>query len=460
MARTPTLLPWRTAAVVGTLGTFLMSWGNSNPEFSFDPAGWPSDAVNAFGSAAPLPYNKMILVVGSVLLSWVWWRLRPHEGQPGARRPGLLVALWSLPLLLTPPMLTGDPVLYADLGYIVLAGLDPYVVGLTAAGGPFAPGVDVLWAGHGVAYPPLTLVLNAALVAATGAHPYWGIIAQRVPAVIGVAAIGVLLPRIVAAVRPEGDRDAWVARALWWGLLNPLLVVHFVGGAHNDALMAGVVLFAVWLVVTYRTPWVRWLLAPIVVGIAMALKQQAGLAVLAVAGLPILPLLRATPLPRRLWLLGVRTAAVTGVAVATFVAISLASGLGFGWTSWLNLMGAAGTPAPFWILQDWGGEALAQAGIDPTGFRRVVGLGSNVVLLGVLAWIVVRWSDRPLQAVGWAALALAILGQSMHPWYVPWALTFLGLGPLTHRQRALVGGFVIAFAVWNTVQTVAWHGQY
>lgn len=451
---------WPVAASVGLLATFLMAWGNSNPEFSFDPRGWPNAVVDAFGRAAPQHYDKMILVVGSVLLSWVWWRLRPHEGQSGVRRPGLLVALWSLPFLLTPPQLTGDPVLYADLGWIVLQGQDPYVVGLTGAGGPYAAGVDELWAGNGVAYPALSLLVHAAMVALAGAHPWWGILAQRLPALVGVVLLGVLLPRIAALLRPAAsDLPTWQARATWWGLLNPLLVVHFVGGAHNDALMAGVVVLAVWVVLAVPTPLGRWLLAPALVGVAMALKQQAGLAVLPVAGLPILALLRSTPLPGRLWVLGTRTAAVTAVSVATFAGISVASGLGFGWLGWLNLMGAAGTPAPFWILQDWGGEALRQFGVEPTGFRRVVGLGSNVVLLAVLAWIVVRWSDRPLQAVGWSALALAILGQSLHPWYLPWALAFLGLGPLTHRQRVLVGGFVMAFVVWNTVQTVGWHGQ-
>lgn len=454
-------MAWPRAAAAGTLATFLMAWGNSNPEFSFAPDGWPNGAVTAFGNAAPQPYDKMILVLGSVLLSWVWWRLRPHEGLAAVQRPGLLVALWSLPFLLTPPQLTGDPVLYADLGWIVGQGENPYVIGLTGAGGPYAAGVDDLWAGHGVAYPPLTLWINAALVALAGAHPWYGIIAQRIPAIAGVVLIGVLLPRIAALLRPGAhDLATWQARATWWGLLNPLLVVHFVGGAHNDALMAGVVLLAIWVVLALPAGWARWLLAPVLVGVAMALKQQAGLAVLPVAGLPILAQLRATPLPRRLWLFGVRVAGVTAVAVATFVAISVASGLGFGWLNWLNLMGAAGTPAPFWILQDWGGEALLQAGIDPAGYRRFVGLGSNVVLLAVLACIVVWWSARPLQAAGWAALAIAVLGQSMHPWYLPWAMALLGLGPMTRRQRVWVGGFAMAFVVWNTIQTVAWHGQY
>ncbi|HRL49406.1 MAG TPA: hypothetical protein PLA49_08485, partial [Propioniciclava sp.] len=149
---------------------------------------------------------------------------------------------------------------------------------------------------------------------------------------------------------------------------------------------------------------------------------------------------------------------VTAIAVATFVALSLVTGKGFGWTAWLSLMGSAGTPAPFALLSAWGGDAVAALGADPAGFRAVVGVASNFVLLAVLAWVVVRFSDRPVAAVGWGSLAVAILGQSMHPWYFPWSLALLGLVPLTTRQRGWVAGFVMAFVTWNAVQTVLWHG--
>ena len=57
--------------------------------------------------------------------------------------------------------------------------------------------------------------------------------------------------------------------------------------AHNDTLMAGVVVSALWLSVqTVPRISASLVLAPIVIGLAMALKQQAGLAVLAAAGLP------------------------------------------------------------------------------------------------------------------------------------------------------------------------------
>ena len=199
------------------------------------------------------------------------------------------------------------------------------------------------------------------------------------------------------------------------------------------------------------------LLAPALAGVAMALKQQGGLTVLAVAGLPILEELRRATLARRLYLLGRRTAGVTAVAVGVFVAITLASGLGLGWTKWLSLMGVAGTIAPFGMVSQYGGMLLTHLGVDPGPFKFGVAIVSNVVLVVVLAWIVVRWSDRPIHAVGWGSLALAVLGQALHPWYVPWSLALLGVDNLTPRQRRWLMWFVIGFVVWNSVQSSVWY---
>lgn len=458
-----TLMSWRRAAALGFLASTLIAWGSANKEFVFNKSAWPDPIANAIGELAPQPWDRIFIVVGVALLCWVWYRLRPHTNQPWVAHPGLLVAVWSLPLLLAPPVLSPDAVLYADTGWILSQGQSPYDTGLTMAGGPFAPYVDTLWAGSGVAYPPLSLRVHQIVVAITGAHPYWSVVAMRIPAVIGVALIGVLIPRIVAGLNPEADEAELTfldARAQWWAWLNPMLLVHFIGGSHNDALMAGFSLLSVWVVLRWHHWIARWVIAPALVGVAMTLKQQAGLTVLAVAGLPILSTLQSTPLPRRLWLLGRRTVGVTAVAIVSFVLVSLATGLGFGWTRWMNLMGEARTPAPFAILAHGGGAILQWLGHDPTGWKTVVGLISNLVLVGVLAWIVIWWSDRPFQAVGWSSLAVAVLGQALHPWYLPWSLVFLGLGPLTRTQRWWAGGLIMGFLVWNAFQTVIWHGQY
>lgn len=441
------------ASVLGAVGTLLIGWGGCHPEFAFNPAGWPSDVVNAIGLALPLPWNRVAIVVGVVLLVLAWWWLRPDTSRPlPARRLVAVLAVWSAPLLLVPPVLSADAVLYADLGWIVNQGQNPYLIGLTGAGGPYAPHVDPLWAGSGVAYPPLALLVDAAVVRLTSFATYGGIIAMRLPALAGVALIAWVLPKLAGRLGRDPER------ALWWGLANPLVVLHFVGGAHNDALMVALALLGVHLAL--RTPhWVWALLAgPAVVGVAMAVKPQAGLAVLACAGLPVAGELARRPLGHRVWLLARRSAIAAAVAVTVFSAICLASGLGFGWTRWLSLMGKAGTAAPFSVLAQAGEKLIGYLGGDSSGWLAGVGLVSSLTLLAALVWVVLHFADRPLAAVAWGSLAVSVLGQSMHPWYLPWSFALLALVPLTRRQFGALTGFLVAFAVWNAIQTVVWHG--
>ena len=435
---------------LGVLSTTLVAWGSTHPEFSLT-GDWPNDTVMALAALAPIPVNRVLIGAGAAGLAWAWWRLRPTtERTPPTA--GLVLALWSLPLLLAPPVLSPDAVLYADLGWMRLQGLNPYEAGLAGGGGPFASQVDPLWAGQTVAYPPLAILVHAAVVAATGAHPYWSVVAMRVPVLLALAVIGWTLPRIarLAGLRPRG--------VAWLGLLNPLVVLHFVGGAHNDAPRVAVTLLAILLVLRTPAAWMSLLVAPVLVGVAMALKQQGGLAVVAVAGLPVAAALATAPLSRRLWLLGSRTAVAAAVTLAAFVAICLGTGLGFGWIGGLGLMVRAPTPAPLALLAKGAATLAAWGGGDYEAVLAAAGAIGGAVLLAALVWIGVRFADRPLAAAAWGSLALAVLGQALHPWYLPWSLALLALVPLTRRQRRWVYGFAVGFTVWNAVQTAIWHG--
>lgn len=438
-------------ALIGAVGTALIGWGSCHPEFAFG-GGWASPLVNSTGLSLPMPWNRVIIILGVLLVVAAWWLARPTSGER-SHKQWLLLAIWSVPLLLVPPVLSSDAVLYADLGWIINVGQNPYLVGLTGAGGPYAPYVDPLWAGSGVAYPPLALLTNALMVAVTGSAPYLGVIAMRLPILLALAVIAWVLPKLASQLGAEE------AKATWWGLANPLVMLHFVGGAHNDALMIAVALVGIWVALRGQH-WAWGLLAgPAIIGAAMAFKQQAGLAVVAAAGLPIAARLAGLPPVRRVVLLAQRTIVAAVVAVATFAGVSLATGLGFGWLNWLTLMGKANTPAPFSLLAQGVEFLIARAGGDASGVLSAISAISTVVSLAVLAWILIRFADRPLAAVGWGSLAVSILGQSLHPWYLPWSLALLALVPLTRKQFGWLTGFAVGFAVWNTVQTVIWHGQ-
>jgi hypothetical protein len=321
-----------------------------------------------------------------------------------------------------------------------------YRHGLGSAFGPFGESVHSLWRGHGVAYPALSLVVNQVVVAATGNHAYWSIVALRIPALLGVALIAACGPRIARFLTPN-DPDA-AGRAWWWGVLNPLVAVHFIGGAHNDALMAGVSVLAIYATVvgvqagdTRRGRLLVWLAGPVLVGVAMALKQQGGSDRL--GG-------RRPPHPGR---------AACHPAARPAVALRPAHGRRHGdrrrhlrrpqprhgqgiRLDRLAVVDGIGrdTPLPSRCCRRGAGMPSRHWGPTPPDSGRSSGWRRTSCCWRCSPGVVVRFSDRPVAAVGWGSLAVAILGQSMHPWYFPWSLALLGLVPLTTRQRGWVGG--------------------
>lgn len=443
---------------MGLVGSLLIGVSACGTYWSYAGGDWQQPFVTALGSAVPHVASRVLMVIGVALLTWAWWRLRPWSGVlPGGAGPDrtipgrwALLGVWSLPLLLVPPVLTADPFAYADSGWILLSGLNPYEVGYGGAGGPFVAAVDPLWQGVGVAYPPLQFFINAAMVLLAGLHPYWAVIAMRIPALIGVALVAALLPRIADLLGT--DREV----AVWFGVLNPILVIHFVGGAHNDAIMVGVSVLAIWLVAAFgragdaRSAWVVFLLAPVVVGIAMALKQQAGLTVIAVAGLPVAAMLARMTRARRWLEWAWRLAAATVVALVVFGGIGALTGLGNGWIEWMDQMGRTGSAAPFNLL----GQLFDVLAPD-AGVYQVLGVVSTVAMLGALAFFFVRYDAQPLRWLGWGSFWFTVLGSALHPWYVVWPQSILAVTPLQRRVLTALVVFSVAFGLWNAIQTVS-----
>src|SRR5439155_9706774 len=133
------------------------------------------------------------------------------------------------------------------------------------------------------------------------------------------------LPRLalVGGVDPRG--------ALWLGLLNPLVLAHFVAGGHNDALMLGLVVAGVTIAVEATDE--RWLAAGVAVASAAVMVKAP--AILAVG---FLAPVWAHLLSGRGTL--VRASVRVGaVALATIAAITGVSGLGLGWVRALNTPG-------------------------------------------------------------------------------------------------------------------------
>lgn len=415
---------WRLGPVRrGFAGSCLLFVGSLTPAYLPQNSPW-WDPIRALGlDNWPGKVLGTALVVAAVaLLVEAWFALRPSLYVQV--KHWAIFLLWSLPLVFAPPIFSHDAYSYAAQGWLLYNGLNPYETSVSVLPGAFADQVAWLWRYTPAPYGPLSLQLSHALVVAVGLNPYLSAMAMRIPALIGVALIVHYLPRLAHRVKADAQMTAW------FSTINPLLIIDFVGGAHNDALMMGLILLALWLAFEDRF----WL-AAVVVGVAAAIKQPAFLAAYPVAliGHPWLSF-AARDTMRALG----RVAASSAVAIGTFAAISVATGLNFGWINAVNVPGMVVTLAPFTLVG--AGVKLVLDAVGPAGWGDValavirgIGLGLSVIVVAWLALTVGR--RKPLTFLGWSYLAVAFGGPALHSWYLMWGGLLL---PLTHPSERIV----------------------
>ena len=363
------------------------------------------------GSVVGRTVSVGVVLIGVVLLASAWWSLRHLLDVVSPRAILLVAGLWSIPLLLAPPLFSRDVYAYAGQGNLVAHDIDPYAYGPGALFGKWAQGVDDVWRYSPSPYGPVFLWLCGAIVRLTGDHVVPAVLLLRLLAVSGLLLTAWALPRLARAhgVAPQ--------RALWLGLANPFVLLHGVGGAHNDALMVGLLVCG--LAVLGREPSNRRLVA------ATALITIAALIKLpAVAALGFLPMM----VPG--WAGRIRAAVIVGATAATTaVLLTLASGLGWGWLHTLD----AGSVrlsifSPVTGVGVLAGELAHALGLveSPGVVTRVV-LAAGLVGAGLIAlWLMLRASRLgPLRALGLALIAVVALAPVVQPWYLMWGLVLL-----------------------------------
>lgn len=328
---------------------------------------------------------------GVLVLLACWWGLRGDS----ARVITVAAAVWSVPLLVCPPLFSRDVYAYAAQAHLVATGLDPYTHGPADAPGALTAEVDDVWASAPSPYGPLFLRLAGWLV--PGQHVVAAVLVLRLLAVLGLVLLAWALPRLAAA------HGVSASRALWLGVANPLVLLHGIGGAHNDLFMVG--LLAAGLALAIDRGSRELVFGAGLVCLAALIKAPALLA------LPFLPCLR--PVGR---LRAAVVVAVTGVVV--LVAVPVATGLGWGWLDTLS----AGNPRRSLLSPTTGVGVLLSNG---TGDGAVAVAHKAGTLLAVAValglWIGVRRVGA-VRALGLALLTLVLLGPVVQPWYLLWAL--------------------------------------
>ena len=370
-------------------------------------------------------------------LLFAWWRIGPRFPHPV-----VAAVLWAMPLLACPLLFSLDVNAYLTQGWMVLGGHDPYVMTL---GEPQLPGITVGadWVDTTSVYPAGALLIFAALFWASGGLPWLGILLFRLLHLACLLVVAWAVKRVASRVGVP------VNTALWAGTATPLLILQWIGGLHNDAVLVALIALAV--LVAQRGGWSGLLLGGVLIGLSLTVKQSG-----AAAGLGVVALAWAASPGRDWWRLAGRAAAAGGVAVAVFAGVSLGSGLGFGWnkpTAGNPLAVMSDSPLS-WIIQAMrflGYEAL----LAPT--MRVLTLLAGLAVLVAWVWLVVRFGPRPGEpGRPWVVLlggllAFALLGPALQPWYFTWVAPFVALAlPDLRWQRAWLSATVVVVMAAST----------
>ena len=315
---------------------------------------------------------------------------------------------------LAPVLLSHDVYSYVDYARLgVRHGLDPYVhPPLTAPQDPAY--AEVTWTEATSAYGPLFTLATYPLA--------WLSVGVAVAVLKAVAALSVLGIAIVVS-RLAAPRGIDPLRAAAFVALNPLVLVHVVGAAHNDGVTMLLAMLAVAAILSGRE-----LTGGAALTAAIATKAAAAfIAPFALLGV------RQPPPPGRKRSYIDRNRPVgrflvgAGLA-ATFVVV--AAWLAFGW-DWLHGFGLAGENQSRTSHMSIPVTAARLTGLDPDAVRLAAALLFAAAIACLLVW---TWRGGDwVRASAWAGLALLLATAWLLPWYLIWVLPLAAIS----RDRSL-----------------------
>ncbi|HEX6781166.1 MAG TPA: glycosyltransferase 87 family protein [Solirubrobacterales bacterium] len=305
---------------------------------------------------------------------------------------------------LAPVLLSHDVYSYVDYARLgVRHGLDPYVQPPLAA--PADPAyADVTWTEATSAYGPLFTLATYPLA--------WLPVGVAVAVLKAVAALSVLGIAALSS-RLASWRGANPLRAAVFVALNPLVLVHVVGGAHNDGLTTLLAMLSVAALLSARE---------LSAGAALAAAIATKLSAAVIAPFALFATLRPSSVPFR----GIATKRNRRIgrrlilgSLGAMLALGVAAWVAFGW-DWLHGFGLAGENQSRTSYMSIPILAARLTGLDPDATR----LAAAVLFLAAVACLL-AWTWRGgewVRASAWATLALLLATAWLLPWYLIWLL--------------------------------------
>jgi alpha-1,6-mannosyltransferase len=448
----------------GLLGTVMIALGSFGAGAL--PANDPTRLIPVLGllrhgqpglhAALALHYLGLVLVViawlllGRLLLTGSTRGERASTAQlvPTSALRRMLIG-WSVPLVCGMPLASSDLYSYAAQAQLAQAGLDPYTTtpaDLPAVDlGKFLDNVAWKWVDTPSPYGPLWVAVSKWVAALTGDHALISVLLLRLLPFAAIVLTARLLPVLANRYGKRADL------ALWLAIGNPLILVHAVGGGHNDAVMVALIVAGL-VLVSRSEAGLRDLVAGVALMTLAAAVKSPGLVAVAFA-VPIYLSGRTgagrSALRPRDWVRHCLIAAA--VAVPVFAAVSLVAGVGLGWARQVS----SGVPVinfmsiPTMLAVGYRatiGAAHAGTLVDGTvrDFRNV-GLIVSGLLLVALWCRAVRGPALKLLAL--ALASVVVLGPAVQPWYFSWSLTIAAVFLLAPRQLGWIATASIALTL-------------
>jgi hypothetical protein len=400
--------------------------------------GWPFPSLTAepwifqFNGAGNPAWKYSFLLafyIGCAGLCWAWVKLLriARVGDLSVRSVFCTFGIWSLVLFFATPLFSGDVYVYAVDGEAMQRGFDPYQHGVSAMGAvPHVHLVHPLWRDTTTMYGPIFIRMVQGISVVTNGNLIVSVLILRVLAVLSVFIAAVSLQKLMAHFgRP-------VASGLVFAVLNPISMLHLVGGAHNDAMMVG--LLAAGLAVGLTTK--NWALRALALGLcatagAFKIPGFAGALVLGWiwAGVDVARWRR------------VIAAGGAGVgALVWFELQTLATGLGWGWVHASNVPGLAHP-----LLSIPNAVALSFGNLVGQGYplNDLTRPAALLVAAALGMWLILRTGRNPepykvVRAFGWGILIIAWVGPAVYPWYLAWGIALVGAMGTTKMYKPLI----------------------
>jgi alpha-1,6-mannosyltransferase len=400
-----------------------------------------------------LVLSSVLLWIGVALMlsAWLWLGRRVLAGDASEYAMVASAAFWLAPLLLSVPLFSRDTYSYLAQGALLRDGFDPYAVGPIDNPNALLDNVSPIWTITSAPYGPAFIMIAKLITMLVGNHVIAGTMLLRLCMLPGFVLLIWATPRIARHI------GANVPIALWICALNPLVIIHLMGGVHNEMLMVG--LMAAGIALTLNS---RHIAGIALIAVGVAVKATAGIA------LPFMIWVWMRHLCERRGYRPLRAfAAAAGTSVLIFVAVfavlSGVAGVGLGWLTalagsvkiinWLSLPTAAAN-----LIHAIGGLFFSVSFYAVLQVTRVVGIAIVAVALPLLWWRFRHDDRQALTGIAWVMLVVLLFAPAALPWYYSWPLAVLA--PLAQSRRAVAA--IAAFSTWIMIifKPDGAHGMY